>query len=219
MTARAAPHEWRPRLGYVGVVGVIWSCLSAIGNVQTARGLFEHRGPIMHGMGNVLLSPWAGAVVALVCLVLILTLDWPFHRAPTRDEWHAQERRFAAIIDGELDAIWQQYGSGTVRWLVNPSAGAPETGGLRVERLLSEARIAGQMVRRLPKTPTKFASRRDEPLDDADRWFNVVAAAVNADGITGSGHDEHGPFIVGSITQVVNASRRVCAKLAADVSD
>jgi hypothetical protein len=65
-----------PRILAVGVLSALWAIVSTIGDLQTAKEIFENRGPIMSWMGQFLFSPWAGAGLAVVCVVIMFAVEW-----------------------------------------------------------------------------------------------------------------------------------------------
>lgn len=65
----------------VGILSFFWALLDAIGNLQTARDIFENRGPIWNWIGFLLFSPWLGPTVAAGCVMLMLILRWRDRRS------------------------------------------------------------------------------------------------------------------------------------------
>jgi hypothetical protein len=136
------------------------------------------------------------------------------HR-PSRAKWHDLESRFGRI-DGEFQANWIQYvDMGEVVWTVHPV-------GLQGERFLecflSEARVAGRLLRQMPNVPTKFPTVT-VPADTADDWLNVVAGLVHpaAHVDRGSGYNpSRGRFTAGEFRNLLGGSTMACVRLAAE---
>ena len=136
------------------------------------------------------------------------------HR-PSRGEWRDLEGRFS-LIYGESQANWIQYeDTGEVVWTVQPVGVQEER---RLECFLSEAKVAGRLLRQIARVPTKFPTIII-PADTADDWLNVVAGLVHPDAHIdkGSGYNpSRGRFTAGEIRNLVEGSKVACARLAAE---
>lgn len=137
-------------------------------------------------------------------------------RAGDRAFWLDAEQAFARI-DGELMVFWHLYQDGDVSWNVHPDrehGGRPRTS----ERFLVEARRVGKVARQTG-APRKFP-QACATEDLADDWLNTVAALVDPAAVFlhSGGRDERGDHETGEISQVVEASRHACNRLAAEYS-
>jgi hypothetical protein len=191
-----------------GVVLFVWG---RIGDLSLAREIFQNSGAIAGALGFILLSEWAPATISIGCLLVVVTMELAQRRAPTRSDWEQLEARFRSI-SGEVDAIWSHYPeTNRVEWIVHPH---PEISSERaVQRFISEARRAGEILGRAYGVERKFSYRSNDPVDE---WLNCVAAMAHAGtSASGAGRNERGRHATGFLARINDASGVVCARLAA----
>lgn len=168
---------------------------------------------------------WWGALgwAILGLLLFSAVVGWLIYREstrePTRSEWLEMEARFA-LIDGEVEAHWHVYVAepDCVEWSVYPqrerTAQPVGSGARRLERFRAEAHRAGQMIQRVPDLTTGYKVSRN--ADPEDHWLSALGATIHtASGMRGSGRDKRGEYVSRFMERVVEASKTMCARLAA----
>ena len=138
------------------------------------------------------------------------SLDTPETSTPNVN-WREAENRFSAI-DGELDAIWNEYDDGPVKWYIVPVRSDPD--GRRKERFLIEARRLGRMLKGCDVL-RRFPNAAGCP-DLADEWMNAVAARVAPSSTAGDGYSNGRHYVTGCIEKVIDASKLTCRHFAAE---
>ena len=92
-------HIRHPKILLVGVLGGIWAFLGAIGTLRTAHDIFENRGLIVDRAGDIVFSPWFGAGIALICVVLMSYWEWPFTRRANDVARPTQQAQIRELVD------------------------------------------------------------------------------------------------------------------------
>jgi hypothetical protein len=171
--------------------------------------------------------PWfyaLGWVVLGLAISAAIIGWWLYSRSsnePTRAEWLEMEGRFG-LIDGEVTAMWQVYVNdpSRVEWNVQPDfesrrQSRPVGGGARrVERFRAEAHRAGEMVQRVRFLDPAYKVSAGAPAED--HWLSALGATIHVgSGMHGSGRDERGDSESRVMERVVDASKTMCARLAA----
>jgi hypothetical protein len=189
-------------------------CVYSLAHFRLWRADVRREDAALHVMAG---SPVARAVEGGQALLDMLTAQREAlgeHR-PSRAEWRDLEGRFG-LIGGELQANWIHYEkTGEVVWTVHPVG---LQGERQLECFLSEAKVAGRLLRHIPGVPTRFPTVI-VPADTADDWLNVVAGLVRPDAHVDSGsgyNSSRGRFTAGEIRNLVEGSTVACARLAAE---
>jgi len=127
-------------------------------------------------------------------------------------EWRDAAENFGRIT-GEIEGVYEVYDSGEVIWNVLPE---DRSTSRDVEWFLAEARAAGRLLAKYSYVKGKFILQ--EPVDEADRWLNVVVGLVNPlSRISGDGCDQRGHHDAFFISHLVDASRVTCIRIASEV--
>jgi hypothetical protein len=144
-----------------------------------------------------------GRLTDLVRVGLTLILDPP--RPPSRrEQWLAMEQRFG-LIDGEVDGLRTSHVTGAREWLLE-SRGNP----MGFQQFKVEAAEAGLLL-------SQMLQRHDDE-DPIDEWLDAVLEHAHPErDLRITGRDPHrGMSRSASIPRMVETSKQLCAKLAAD---
>ena len=144
-----------------------------------------------------------GRLTDLVRVGLTLLFDPP--RSPSRrEQWLAMEERFG-LIDGEVDGLRTSHATGAREWLLE-SRGNP----MGFQQFKVEAEEAGRLLGQM--------LQRHDDEDPIDEWLDALLEHAHPErDLRITGRDAYrGMSRSANIARLVETSKQLCAKLAAD---